>query len=231
MCVFKLLLRILIVEIGRLRMKSIVLALVASVFLLGVMQMVWATSGPYINLPSAPINVRVEYPSSQCYYYVHLSNVPAGYHVSDGRYLGWCVDEYHYVYNGKTYTATLYSSYDANNPHPDEDWDKVNYILNHKQGTWRDVQEAIWRFVDGGNMPSSDAGKAMVADADANGEGFVPAPGQVMAVVVWINSNTQVPIIEVAVPLQNVVPEYPFGPILGLASFAVAAGIFKRKYA
>lgn len=229
MSIFKQLLHYVMVGLGRLRMKNFVVALVVIVFLLGAVQVVCATSGPYINLPSEPINIRIEYPSSQCYYYVHLSNVPVGYHVSDGRYLGWCVDEYHYIYNGRTYTATLYSSYDANNPHPDPDWDKVNYILNHKQGTWRDVQDAIWYFVDGGRWPSDPDAQAMITAANASGDGFVPSPGQIMAVVVWINSNTQVPIIEVVVPLQNVVPEYPLGPILGLASFAVAAGIFKRK--
>jgi len=199
-------------------------------FFLAMINLAHATSGPYINLPPASVTLKIEYPSSECYYYVVLSNIPVGYHVSNGRYLGWCVDEHHYINNGKTYSATLYSSYDPSNPHPDPDWNKVNYILNHKQGSWNDVQAAIWRFVDGGSMPSSDAGKAMVNDADINGENFIPGPGEKMAVIAWINSDTQVPIIEVTVPLQNITPEYPLGPILGIGSFFAALGVFRRKH-
>ncbi|MEM3697192.1 MAG: hypothetical protein QXQ94_06805 [Candidatus Bathyarchaeia archaeon] len=188
-----------------------------------------AITGPNINLPPSQVTVKVEYPSSACYYYVYLSNVPDGYHVSNGVFLGWCVDEHHYIYNGRTYSARLYSSYDANNPHPDPDWPKVNYILNNKQGSWEDVQAAIWYFVDGGTWPSDPDAQAMINAANANGENFVPGPGQTLAVIVWINSNTQVPIIEVVVPLQNVVPEYPLGPIFGVASFFAALGVYKRK--
>jgi hypothetical protein len=199
-------------------------------FVLSTANLAYATSGPNINLPSGEVTVKVDYPSSECYYYVILNNIPEGYHVSNGQFLGWCVDEHNYISNGKTYSATLYSSYASNNPHPDDDWDKVNYILNHKQGSWNDVQAAIWYFIDGGIMPSSDDGKAMVSNANAFGEGFVPAPGEKMAVVVWINSNTQVPIIEVCVPIQNTVPEYPLGPILGTASFFAALEVYRRKH-
>jgi hypothetical protein len=188
-------------------------------------------AGPSINLPPGHISVQVSYPSSSSYYDVILSSVPSGYHVTDGTYVGWCVDEYHNIYNGRTYSGILYSSYDPSNPQADPDWDKVNYILNNKEGNWRDVQEAIWYFVDGGHTPSTAHGQAMVNNAIAYGQGFVPIPGQILAVVVWIDCRTQIPIIEVVVPLQNVVPEYPLGPILGVTTFLAALGVFKYKHA
>jgi len=184
---------------------------------------------PSINLPSGEVSLTIQWPSSECYYYVWLSDVPSGYHVSNGRYLGWCVDEYHTIIPGETYRAEMYSTYDPDNPHPDEDWDMVNYILNHKQGSWEDVQDAIWFFVDGGRWPSNPAGQAMVNDALANGEGFVPGPGQTLAVILYIDGYTQIPIIEVTVPVQNVVPQYPLGTALGLIAFVAAFGIFKYK--
>jgi len=185
---------------------------------------------PYILLPSSEITMEViKYPGENCYYNIMLSDVPSGYHVSDGIYLGWCVDEYHYISVGVEYSARMYSSYDENNPHPDPDWDKVNYILNHKQGTKDDIKEAIWFFVDGGNMPSTEEGRNMVEEAENNGEGFVPGPGQVLAVILWIDNGTQVPIIEVTVPFQNVVPQYPFGPILGVFMFMMALVTFKYR--
>jgi len=184
---------------------------------------------PSINLPSGEVSLTIQWPSSECYYYVWLSDVPSGYHVSNGRYLGWCVDEYHVIVPGETYRAKMYSTYDPDNPHPDEDWDMVNYILNHKQEPWEDVQDAIWFFVDGGRWPSNPAGQAMVNDALANGEGFVPGPGQTLAVILYIDGYTQIPIIEVTVPVQNVVPQYPLGTALGLIAFVAAFGIFKYK--
>jgi len=182
-----------------------------------------------IDLPPGEVSITIQWPSSECYYYVWLSDVPSGYHISNGRYIGWCVDEYHTIISGKTYRASMYSSYDPENPHPDEDWDMVNYILNHPQGCWEDVQAAIWFFVDGGIFPSSSAGQAMVNDALANGEGFVPGPGQILAVVLYIDGYTQIPIIEVTVPIQNVVPQYPLGTAIGLIAFVAAFGIFKYK--
>jgi len=184
----------------------------------------------YIDLPPDPVTLQVAYPGSNCYYNVILSDVPSGYHVSNGVYTGWCVDEYHFIRNGEVYNATLYSSYDPDNPHPDDDWDMVNYILNHKRGSCGDVQEAVWYFVDGGNWPSDPDAQAMINDAKDNGEGFVPGPGQTLAVVAWIDDNTQVPILEVIVPPQNVVPQYPFGPIFGLVTFVAAFGLFKYKH-
>jgi hypothetical protein len=204
----------------------VVLAILA--LLLATVKPAYAT-GPYINLPPNPIKVNIKSSSDTCYFYVLLSNVPEGYHVSNGKYPGWCVDKYHTIRKKITYTASLYSSYDPGNPKPDPDWDKVNYILNHKQGSVNAIQEAIWYFIDEINPSDPDA-QALINDANANGQGFVPAPGEKMAVVLWIDSKTQIPIIEVVVPLQNVIPEYPLGPILGLASFFAALGIFKRKH-
>jgi len=78
-------------------------------------------------------------------------------------------------------------------------------------------------------MPSTEEGRNMVEEAENNGEGFVPGPGQVLAVILWIDNGTQVPIIEVTVPLQNVVPQYPFGPILGVFMFMMALATFKYR--
>lgn len=204
-------------------------ALTLFAFALSMVNLAYALDVPNISLPPSQVTVEVVYPSSECYYYVVLSNVPEGYYISNGQFLGWCVDEHHYIYKGRTYSATLYSSYASDNPNQDPDWDKVNYILNHKRGTWNDVQAAIWYFVDGGKWPSDADAQAMINDANANGEGFIPAAGETLAVVVWINDSTQVPIIEVVVPLQNSVPEYPLGPILGVASFLAALGVYRRK--
>jgi hypothetical protein len=208
--------------------RFLAIVVLSTIFLASTSSVVSAVV-PLINLPTSLVSIRIRCPDPNCYYIVTLGAVPSDYHVSNGEYLGWCVDEYHLIYEGKTYWGRMYSSYDPANPQADPDWDKVNYILNHKQGNKDDVQAAIWYFVDGGTMPSTAAGQAMVNEAIANGQGFVPMSGQILAVVLWINCRTQVPIIEVIVPLQQVLPEYPLGSVLGIATFVAALGIFKYR--
>ena len=186
--------------------------------------------GPTINLPSGQVTMTVtDYPREDCYFLATLSDVPDGYDVTNRDYLAWCVEEGVYIYVGASYDATLYSSYDPANQYPDDDWDKVNYILNNKQGTSDDVQAAIYYFINGGVMPTSAAGIAMVDDAVANGEGFEPVTGEWMAVVVWVGERVQTTFIEVVVPIHAVIPEYQIGPALGLITFVAALGIFKYR--
>lgn len=208
--------------------RVIMVVLFSIVVSLSIINRVHAYVSPYILLPSDEISMQVDYPGTDCYYNVILCDVPSGYHVSDGIYLGWCVDKHHYIDPDKVYKARMYSSYDPENPKPNPNWDKVNYILNNKRGTRRDIQEAIWYFVEG-EEPLTEGGRNLVNDAEKNGEGFVPAPGQILAVILWIDNKTQVSIIEVSVPFQNVVPEYPFGPIMGTFIFIAALCAFKYK--
>jgi hypothetical protein len=73
----------------------------------------------------------------------------------------------------------------------------VNYIINHKQGTVNDIQAAIWYFVNGGFMPSTPAGQAMVNDALANGEGFYPGTGGMLAVLCLLGNRVQLTFVEI----------------------------------
>jgi hypothetical protein len=187
-------------------------------------------AGPRISLPTTQITIRISYPDLYSYYAVILSDLPSGHHVSNGRFTGWCADEHHNIRPGVDYRATMYSSYDPTCPHQTPNWSKVNYILNHKQGRPEDIQTAIWYFIDGGHPPYTAAAQALVNDADTNGQGFIPIIGETLAVVLWIDPDTQVAIIEIPVPIQNVVPEYPLGPVLGLITFIAALAIFKYRH-
>lgn len=193
-----------------------------------------AFAAPVINLPPGEVTVTTGNTVWTCHSYfdVTLSNVPPGYDVKNGLYWAWCCDEDTYIDLNTPYQARLYSSYDPNNPFPDEDWDKVNYILNHKKGTCQDVQAAIWYFINHGGYPSSDPAKNMVKDANANGEGFVPVPCNVVAVVVDIieqpgQNERQHIFIEVHVPSQGV-PEFE-GSIHVLTSMAGALILILRR--
>ncbi|HJX23553.1 MAG TPA: hypothetical protein VJ574_03980 [Candidatus Bathyarchaeia archaeon] len=85
-------------------------------------------------------------------------------------------------------------------------WDMVNYILNHKHSGERiDVQNALWHFVNVSGsfaMTPSATSLAIIADAEANGTGFIPATGQVVAVLAvprdLVRDTAQLSFIEVS---------------------------------
>ena len=169
-------------------MKKIIAFSIVSIFILSGMNILSTTGrsdcNPDINLPPDYITMIAEYGTDN-YFNLYLSNVPLGYDVSDDMYPGWCVQRGFMMSQSVLLTVVLYSSYDPDMPlyFQDEDWDKVNYLLNNKQGGRMDIQDAIWYFI--GDKPySSPWTGQMVFDANANGEGFCPSPGEVIAVLI-----------------------------------------------
>ena len=161
------------------------------------------TNNCWLNLPPDPVTMML-YDGTNSYFDTTLSNVPPGYDVTNATYLGWCVDRRYIIPRGPaTHEVMLYSSCNPPMDLEDEEWDMVNYILNHKQGTMMDIQEAIWYFINmvNGYTPSTPAGWAMVYDAQENGTDFVPGPGEVVAVICYPEEQTQITIIELRKPL------------------------------
>lgn len=139
-----------------------------------------------------------------------LSGVGAGFDVQDGDYNGWCVED-----NGvpPTDLGTLYDSTDSTANLPlllqQVPWDKVNYVLNHKGlATVEDIQIALWMLAYGASsVPVTPGAQALLDAANANGAGYVPGPGGVVAVIIYSdgiqaigNTSIQESIIEVTPP-------------------------------
>ena len=79
-------------------------------------------------------------------------------------------------------------------------FDKINWVLNHKNGaSITDIQTAIWYLTGAAAYPTSPGAIALVQDADANGTGYVPGPGEIMAVIVYVADTVQSTFIEVTV--------------------------------
>ena len=138
-----------------------------------------------------------------------------------GVYDGWCIDTHHTIGNNTWYTANVSSSYEAGSP---ANMDLVNWIVNqHYVGeespgglgtyTYGDVQRAIWTLVD----PNSTSGlgswsqarvNEILAAASADGEGFEPGCGDVVAVILDPVNSQQITIaqttfIEIGVPCED----------------------------
>lgn len=143
--------------------------------------------------------------SDESYWNVTLSNIPNGFGpLNNTEYRGWCVDEILTLVSNILHPIKLYSSYDPELQTKcdychDEDWDKVNYLLNHKDptATKEEIQEAVWYFVNGGHWPTSLKAQAMINDSIANGNGFVPSTGEYVMIIVDAGPNKQLTFIEV----------------------------------
>ena len=184
----------------------------------------WALAGgAFANCPNvsvAPLSqqatnqahmtVREDFPRS--YVRVSLTNALPGFSPTNGFHAGWCVEYIAQLSANIDYPVTIY---DSSGPLParlqSQNWDLVNYILNHRQGNADDVQRAIWHFI-GGPVPPSDGRYgsntpttlAIIAEALANGEGFVPTqPGQVEAIILDPGAGIQVIVVEVPVGVNR----------------------------
>jgi len=155
-----------------------------------------------LNLPPGPVTVtHGTWPNGTfgTTLDITLSDVPPGYDVMNGTYPGWCIEDNHQPDQGAGAMANLLDSTDTDplvcDPfgYPDVPWDKVNYLLNHKNGTKFEIQAAMWLIAGtddddgippGPTFPVNGVVQAMVDDANTYGGGFVPAPGQVTAVII-----------------------------------------------
>lgn len=159
------------------------------------------------------------------YFNINVSNT-----VLAGDYDGWCVDVDRNLEDDDCFTADVYSSFETlptgavDRP---ENFDRVNWLLNQNiigqpstgfggTYTFGDLQRAIWYLVDDSNCtlcaylgPYEDArALELVAAAEANGVGFEPGAGQIIAIVlVPTDGETQT----VIIPYELKCKEYKCG--------------------
>lgn len=152
-----------------------------------------ATTTLNLPPPSTPVSVTVtQRYAPESHFITALSDVPPGYDVTNSSYFGWCIDASTNMAANDTFQAILYSSLNPpSGTWSTAQWDVVNYILNHKAEDPNDTQAAIWYFINNTinfTQPLSAAANATIADAQANGTGFIPGPGQVVAAIIFPQS-------------------------------------------
>ncbi len=176
-------------------------------------------SAEQLEVPASSVTIEV-FNSTRAYFDTKLIMEQTGFDVTNNKvYLGWCIDRTADMERSPTtHKVYLYSSLNAPGIFADQQWDKVNYILNHKQGEPQDVQEAIWYFINlnGGYTTDRTLAKAMINDATANGAGFIPNDTHPIIAVICNPTtqfpgaeNVQISIIEVTIPTSSSEPTSP----------------------
>ncbi|RNI15977.1 VPXXXP-CTERM sorting domain-containing protein [Methanohalophilus sp. RSK] len=157
-----------------------------------------------VEIPSAIITVEANpVPGSNGNYFdLQLSDVPAGYDISNGTWTGWCADSRVFITPEILYDTNIYCSENSSMPdytNDDEQWDKVNYVINrYRDGAydsqfssttnnWKEVQAAIWNLTD--TNPNyqgyfTTASQYIINDAHANGTEFCPGDNEIAIVVI-----------------------------------------------
>ena len=156
-----------------------------AVLVCSTLTMTVTASEPTVRLPTQLVTMRAVC-DTESYFEMTLSDIPAGFDITNGTYQGWCVQKDIQMTQGVSHTVLLFSSYDSQMPESFrcENWDKINYVLNHKQGGRQSIQDAIWYYTDLSQFPSDPDAQAMIADADAHGKGFIPHQGHLMALLI-----------------------------------------------
>ena len=154
-----------------------------------------------VNLPQTPVTINVKHQGTQSYFDSILKDVPQGFDISNGTYVTWCGNMTTGIEQFKDYNNTrLFFS--LNNSMPSylfhQNWSKVNYILNNKQGPdWWQVQRAIWYLLDYGDNGLNSFGWSMVENASLYAGGsYSPSYFELTATLADPGNAVQLLIIE-----------------------------------
>lgn len=158
---------------------------------------------PPVRLPPGNVTMLAR-DSQQSWFDMTLSDVPVGFDVVNGLYSGWCAQNGVMMTRGVSHTVILYSSYDSHMPESFQcgNWDKVNYILNNKQGGRESIEKVIWYYTCANVYPTDPDAQAMIADADAHGTGFIPQRGQIIAILIDGIPTIQRTFFELTIPVS-----------------------------
>lgn len=142
----------------------------------------------------------------------------------NGIYDGYCADGTVTTTVDIVNSPATYPLYDSRTPAllpadvHSANWNKINYVLNNKQGADDKTLQALFWYYSGslthqpGFVYDHAKFNLIKADADANGGSYVPTVGQHYAVILWNPEQVQLAFIEAIVPTTpgpNPVPEFP----------------------
>lgn len=144
------------------------------------------------TLPDFPVVViHTQTGTSPTLFDIWFWGIGDGYDVAtDDTLPGWCVEDFPLPNVRDPGRVTMYCSYDDALPGNLSSMipvPELNYLLNHRYGTWQEIQAAIWLLLGYSepSIPATANSVAMYEDALANGGDFVPGPGDLIAIFLY----------------------------------------------
>jgi len=163
---------------------------------------------PNAKIPQNQVTMNVT-DGVESYFDITLSNVPDGFHVTNGVYHGWCFEKEVQMTREMDHLVRMCHSYDPNMPNVfrNANWSMINYVINNKGGSSNEViQEAIWAYIEG-IEPTSAEVITFMEEVSMVASDFYPTIGDKIAVLVWLD-DTAVDS-EGYPPVQNTFIEVP----------------------
>lgn len=139
---------------------------------------------PNARIPSDLVTMNVSDGMSS-YFDIILSNVSSGYHVTNGKYPGWCFEKNVQMTRQKDHPVKMSHSYDPdmNDVFKNVDWSIINYVINQNQSYNKTIiQDAIWNITCKEPV-EHDGARSIVENATRFGSSFTPDSGDYIAVL------------------------------------------------
>jgi hypothetical protein len=189
---------------------------------------------PAVKLPEEPVHMFLR-EGTDSRFEAFFIDARYGWSVEDYQfYKVWCLEKGRPFHKNTLHKVRLYdySSPDLPPRLRNMDFNRINYIINHKPegASKKAIQEAIWYYTKGEGLDQmSPEAVKIIDEAREKGKDYVPGDGELVAVVSMPTDDIkQATIIEIPVPPAVAAPPItavPPAPVMAAASsFPYAAG-------
>lgn len=160
-----------------------------------------------IKIPSGKIKTYIEFGEESRFIIMFLDFDDKEYDIKTNKnYVGWCLDKNKQIDKNVVVDTELYSSQLPPEKIRNIRFDYINYIINHKIGNKKDIQNAIWYIIhEDESLLSSQNTKTLVDNAKLYGDKFEPKGGNVIAIICW-DDEKQPTFVELYIPLDAIPP-------------------------
>lgn len=178
-------------------------------------------SVPRPKIPEYPVHVYIKN-GQQSRFELFFLDVKYDYDLVDFEtYTAWCLQKNKKIRRNAMHEVRLYNCYGDNVPEQfkNTDWNRINYIINHKSGSKSAIQDAIWSLSDRSDRPLSEESARILEEASQKGKDFRPSEGELLAIICYPEGKQPV-FIEYLIPKSetfDVAPAF-FAPPLAVAA-------------
>lgn len=179
---------------------------------------------PRAKIPEYPVTMYLKN-GQQSRFELFFLDVRYDYDLVDFEtYHAWCLQKSKKIRRNAMHRVQLYNCYDENIPEQfkNTEWNRINYIINHKNGSKSAIQEAIWALADKADRAVSQEAARILEEAAREGKNFRPSEGDLLAIICYPEEKQPV-FIEYLIPKSDTFDVAPafFTPALGVLPAAM----------